>query len=145
LKVKEKGKNSIGFSGGVSGLAGTFIGANYATNNFLGMGETLSVQTEWGTYQTLYSFGFTKPYVFDRPMTMGFTISHSNMRYDQVRQLAAAEGVSVASLQNSTYGQYYAQNFQQSSTGFSVFTSYPPIFITPSMMLGTPRGGGTCR
>ena len=27
LKVKEKGKNSIGFSGGVSGLAGTFIGA----------------------------------------------------------------------------------------------------------------------
>jgi outer membrane protein insertion porin family len=125
LKVKEKGKNSIGFSGGVSGLAGTFIGANYATNNFLGLGETLSVQTEWGTYQKLYSFGFTKPYIFDRPMTMGFTISHSNFRYDQLRQLAAAEGVSAASLQSSAYGQYYAQNFQQSSTGFSVFSSYP--------------------
>src|SRR4051812_18475711 len=36
LKVKEKGKNSIGLSGGVSGLAGSFIGLTYETNNFLG-------------------------------------------------------------------------------------------------------------
>ena len=48
MKVKEKGKNSIGFSGGVSGLAGNFIGINYATNNFLGLGETLSIQTRVG-------------------------------------------------------------------------------------------------
>ena len=34
VKVKEKGKNSIGLSGGISGLAGNFIGLNYATNNF---------------------------------------------------------------------------------------------------------------
>src|SRR5207302_2685229 len=32
LKVKEKGKNSIGLQGGVSGLAGSFIGINYETN-----------------------------------------------------------------------------------------------------------------
>ncbi len=51
LKVKEKGKNSIGFSGGISGLAGNFVGLNYATNNFLGLGETLSVQLQWGTFQ----------------------------------------------------------------------------------------------
>jgi outer membrane protein insertion porin family len=42
LKVKEKGKNSIGLNGGVSGLQGAFLGANYQTNNFLGLGETLS-------------------------------------------------------------------------------------------------------
>ena len=88
LKVKEKGKNSIGFSGGVSGLAGNFIGVNYATNNFLGLGATLSIQTEWGTYQKLYSFGFTEPYLFDRRMTAGFTVFRSDYRYDQLRQLA---------------------------------------------------------
>src|SRR5208283_2450849 len=56
VKVKEKGKNSIGLSGGVSGLAGTFIGLNYATNNFLGLGATLSLAFQTGTFQKLYSF-----------------------------------------------------------------------------------------
>ncbi len=125
LKVKEKGKNSIGFSGGVSGLAGNFIGINYATNNFLGLGETLSIQTEWGTYQKLYSFGFTEPYIFDRAMTLGFTVYRSDYRYDQLRQLAYASGLSPSQLQNSAYGQYYAQNFEQNSAGFTVFSSYP--------------------
>ena len=37
LKVHEKGKNSIGLNGGVSGLEGAFIGLNYSTNNFLGL------------------------------------------------------------------------------------------------------------
>jgi outer membrane protein insertion porin family len=125
LKVKEKGKNSIGFSGGVSGLAGNFVGVNYATNNFLGLGETLSIQTEWGTYQKLYSFGFTEPYIFDRPLTVGFTVYRSDYRYDQLRQLAYAYGVNPTQLASSVYGQYYAQNFQQNSAGFTVFGSYP--------------------
>jgi outer membrane protein insertion porin family len=43
LKVHEKGKNSVGLNGGVSGLEGAFVGINYATNNFLGLGETLQV------------------------------------------------------------------------------------------------------
>ena len=43
LKVKEKGKQSISFTGGVSGLAGSFIGLSYQTNNFLGLGETLDI------------------------------------------------------------------------------------------------------
>ena len=42
LKVHEKGKNSIGLNGGVSGLEGAFVGINYSTNNFLGLGETLA-------------------------------------------------------------------------------------------------------
>ena len=39
LKLKEKGKQSISLQGGVSGLAGTFIGLTYQTNNFLGLGK----------------------------------------------------------------------------------------------------------
>ena len=125
VKVKEKGKNSIGFSGGVSGYAGTFIGVNFATNNFLGLGETLSIQATYGTYQSLYSFGFTEPYLRDRPMTVGFTIFKSNYKYNQAQQLAATTGVSQQALQNSVLGQYYLQNFQQNSSGFTTFVSYP--------------------
>jgi outer membrane protein insertion porin family len=126
LKVKEKGHQSIGFSGGVSGLSGTFIGLNYSTNNFLGLGETLSLQAQWGTYQKLYSFGFTEPYLFDRAITSGFTIFKSEYHYDQLRQLAVSQNLNPAVLQaeQASLGQY-TQNFQQNSSGFTVFSSYP--------------------
>lgn len=124
LKVKEKGRNSIGFSGGISGLAGNFFGLNYSTNNFLGLGETLSFQVTTGTFQKLYSFGFTEPYLFDRPITSGFTIFKSNYKYDQLRQTAIAAGINPALLQNSSFAQF-TQNFQQNSDGFTAFASYP--------------------
>src|SRR5437016_13987160 len=47
LKLKEKGKQSIGLQGGVSGLAGSFIGLTYQTNNFLGLGETLTFSAQF--------------------------------------------------------------------------------------------------
>lgn len=46
LKVKERGKNSVSLNGGVSGIAGSFIGFGYSTNNFLGLGEVLSINAE---------------------------------------------------------------------------------------------------
>ena len=121
LNVKEKGRQSIGFSGGVSGLAGNFVGINYATNNFLGLGETLSVQTQVGTFQKSYSFGFTEPYFFDRPMTTGFTIFKSEFKFDQARRAAVLSGLDPSVFQ----GNQFFQNFQQNSTGFTVFASYP--------------------
>ena len=124
LKVKEKGRNSIGFSGGISGLAGNFFGLNYATNNFLGLGETLSFQLEAGTFEKLYSFGFTEPYLLDHPITFGFTIFKTDFRFDQLRQTAIATGVDPTLLQNAGFGQF-TQNFSQNSTGFTAFASYP--------------------
>ena len=74
LKVREKGKNSIGLQGGISGLAGAFVGINYSTNNFLGLGETLSVQVSLGAYQRDIVLGFTEPYFLDRPIQTGFNV-----------------------------------------------------------------------
>ena len=122
LKVHEKGKNSIGLQGGVSGLAGAFVGLNYATNNFLGLGETLSVQASLGSRQRDLVFGFTEPYLFDRPIQAGFNVYTRKTSYDQARQYAIASGQSLnlpsAYLQN-------LQNYSQSSTGLSLSLSYP--------------------
>jgi outer membrane protein insertion porin family len=125
VKVKEKGKNSIGFNGGISGLAGNFIGLNYATNNFLGLGATLSLGVQWGTFQKMYSFGFTQPYFLDRPITAGFTVFKSDYNYNQIRQLAIYSGINPNLLAQSQYGRYYGQNFTQNSDGFTMFASYP--------------------
>ena len=122
LKVREKGKNSVGLQGGVSGLAGAFIGINYSTNNFLGLGETLSVQASIGSRQRDLVFGFTEPYLYDRPMQAGFTVYTRKSNYDQARQYAILTG------QNLNLPSPFLQNLQnytQSSTGFSLSLSYP--------------------
>ena len=86
LKLKEKGKQSISFSGGVSGIAGSFIGASYTTNNFLGLGETLSLTAQVGNFQRNIQFGFTEPYLFDRPISTGFTIFVNKFDYNRRSQ-----------------------------------------------------------
>jgi outer membrane protein insertion porin family len=122
LKVHEKGKNSIGLQGGVSGLAGAFIGINYSTNNFLGLGETLSVNASIGAYQRDVGFGFTEPYLFDRPIQAGFNVYLRKTNFNEARQYAIATGQNLnlpsAYLQN-------LQNYSQSSTGFALSVSYP--------------------
>jgi outer membrane protein insertion porin family len=122
LHVHEKGKNSIGLNGGVSGLEGAFIGLNYATNNFLGRGETLQVQLSLGNLARTAMFGFTQPYMFDRPLQFGFTVFGNKVSYDQARQLSIFSGQNLnlpsAVLQN-------LQNYSQSSVGFTSSLSYP--------------------
>ena len=95
LKVKEKGKNSIGLQGGVSGLAGSFIGINYETNNFLGLGETLTVSANVGNLQKSILFGFTEPYAFDRPLQLGFTIYTSRYDYNAAKNYSILSGTNL--------------------------------------------------
>lgn len=122
LKVHEKGKNSIGLNGGVSGLEGAFIGLNYSTNNFLGKGETLQVQVSLGNLARSVMFGFTQPYMFDRPLQFGFTVYGNKISYNQARYLSIFSGQNLnlpsAVLQN-------LQNYSQSSIGFTTSLSYP--------------------
>jgi outer membrane protein insertion porin family len=119
LKLKEKGKQSIGLQGGVSGLAGTFIGLTYQTNNFLGLGETLTFSAQVGDIQRSFQFGFTEPYLFDRPISTGFTVFSSRYSFNQARQEALLLGQSVS------INPQFIQNYNQDSTGFTMFASYP--------------------
>jgi len=122
LKVREKGKNSIGLTGGVSGLAGSFIGLSYSTNNFLGKGETLSVQANIGNLERSISFGFTEPYLFDRQYQFGFNIYATRFIYDQARQAAIFSGQQISL---PTALEQNLQNYTQSSKGFSINLSHP--------------------
>jgi len=119
LKLKEKGKQSIGLQGGVSGLAGSFIGLTYQTNNFLGLGETLTFSAQFGDLQRSFMFGFTEPYLFDRPISTGFTLFSSRYNFDQAKQEAIAFGQSVS------INPEFVQNYTQNSTGFTLFASEP--------------------
>ena len=119
LKLKEKGKQSISLQGGVSGLAGGFIGLTYQTNNFLGLGETLTLSAQYGQIQRVLQFGFTEPYLFDRPISTGFTVFSSKYDFNQAQQEAILTGQQVS------VNPQYIQDYNQNSTGFTAFASYP--------------------
>ena len=85
LKLKEKGKNSIGLNGGVSGLSGSFLGLNYQTNNFLGLGETLSLNANIGNLARTISLGFTEPYLRNKPISVGFQVFSSKRDFNPAK------------------------------------------------------------
>ena len=118
LKLKEKGKQSIGLQGGVSGLAGGFIGLTYQTNNFLGLGETLTLSGQVGQYQRNLMFGFTEPYFLDRPISTGFTVFSTLYKFNQAQQAALLTGQQVS------INPQFIQDYNQNSTGFTTFANY---------------------
>ncbi len=122
LKVREKGKNSIGLTGGVSGLAGGFIGLNYTTNNLFGKGESLSLQFQIGQYQRNETVAFTQPYLFDRPLQFGWSVYHSSYNYNQAALTSIQLNQTVAL--PASY-EALLQNFTQTSTGATTSLTYP--------------------
>jgi outer membrane protein insertion porin family len=124
LKVKERGKNSIQLNGGVSGISGSFIGFQYSTNNFLGLGETLSLDSQIGDRIRNVTFGFTEPYLFDMPMQAGFTVYTNRFNYDQGREVSLLSGRDLIPLYNSL-GKDNLLNYVSNGYGFTTFLSYP--------------------
>jgi outer membrane protein insertion porin family len=122
LKLKEKGKNSIGLNGGLSGLSGSFVGLNYETNNFLGLGETLSVVANIGNLSRNLTFGFTEPYLRNKPVSLGFQVFASKYDYNPAKSYGAA-GAGNTNLSNAQ--QSLLTNYNQSSTGLTLSASTP--------------------
>jgi len=87
VNIKELQRNNIQFTGGYSGYEGYFVAFSYQTVNFLGAGENLNLTLQTGKRIKNYSFGFNEPYVFDRPISLGFNIYNRYMilpyLYDQ--------------------------------------------------------------
>jgi outer membrane protein insertion porin family len=122
LKVKEKGKNSIGVNGGISGLSGTFVGLNYQTNNFLGLGETLSATANIGDLSRNLSFGFNEPYLRNKPISVGAEVFDRKFDYNPAKAYSISNGTSsnVSSAQQSLL-----TNYNQATTGFTVSANEP--------------------
>jgi len=124
LKVKERGKNSIQLNGGISGIAGSFIGFSYATNNLLGLGETLSLNSQLGTRQDNITLGFTEPYFMDKPIQVGATVFYTRFDYNQAREASILAGQNLTQLYNEL-GSQNLLNYVTNSRGFTAFISKP--------------------
>jgi outer membrane protein insertion porin family len=95
LKLEEQNRNQLSFGAGMSQAYGLFVNGSYATTNFLGKGETLSVNIESGSRSNNYQASLTEPYMFDRPISMGaslfsrktqFFLYSNDPEYSEVRE-----------------------------------------------------------
>jgi outer membrane protein insertion porin family len=118
VKLHEKGKNSIGVNGGVSGLSGAFIGLNYQTNNFLGLGETLSLTANLGDLSRNVSFGFTEPYLRNKPVSLGVQVFDRKTDFNPAKTYAVTGNQNLDNAQSSLLN-----NYNQSSKGLTVSSS----------------------
>jgi len=122
LKIKEKGQNSIGVNGGISGLSGTFVGLEYTTNNFLGLGETLSANANIGDLQRNLSFGFNEPYLRNKPISVGIQVFTRKTDYNPAKSYSISNGA-AANISNAQ--QSLLTNYNSATTGFTVYASEP--------------------
>ena len=114
VKVKERSQQSIGLTGGVSGIYGSFFGVNYQSNNFRGAGQTIDVNVLTGSRTSNFTFSFNEPYLFDSKISSGFSVFSNRYRFD-------------------TYTAYFgmispSENlalYTQKTTGITLRSSYP--------------------
>ena len=81
LKLEEQNRNQIQFGAGVSQYEGFFGTIGFQTANFLGRGETFSVNLQAGTLAQNYQVSFTEPYLFDRAITGGVSLFKRKLDY----------------------------------------------------------------
>jgi outer membrane protein insertion porin family len=130
LKVQEKGRQQISFTGGVSGIGGSFIGIDYSTNNLFGYGESLQFSVAAGNRQKVLSFGITEPYLRGRPISVGFNIFYQDYQF-------FGQGFSSILATSALFDTISNENlFTQRTKGFSVSSSAPLSFFTPRFKLG---------
>ena len=129
LKVQEKGRQQISFTGGVSGIGGSYIGINYSTNNLLGYGEALSFNVATGNLQKIVSFGFTEPYLKGRPISVGFNIFYQNYQF-------IGQGFGATTTQD-IFGSFDGSSlFTQKTAGASVNASAPLSYFAKRFRMG---------
>ena len=82
IDVTEKSTGAFSFGGGYSGQDGAFAMASISQKNFLGKGQTLTLQAQLSSVSNRYILSFTEPWLFDIPLSAGFDLYNWEYDYD---------------------------------------------------------------
>lgn len=81
LKFEEQNRNQLSFGAGISQIDGFFGQLGFQTANFLGRGETVSINAQKGYRARNYEFAVSEPFLFSRPITAGINIFSRQLNY----------------------------------------------------------------
>jgi outer membrane protein insertion porin family len=81
LRLEEQNRNQLQFGAGVSQFDGLFANVSFTTSNFMGRGETVTLTGQRGARSSMYQLAFSKPYLFNRPLSGGFDLFSRKVDY----------------------------------------------------------------
>lgn len=82
IDVTEKPTGAFSFGGGYSSVDHVFVMASVSQRNLFGKGQRLALRTQMGSRTTDFTFSFTEPWLFDRPLSAGVDLYNTNRDYD---------------------------------------------------------------
>jgi len=82
IEVKEKPTGSFSFGAGYSAIDRLYMMGAIEERNFLGRGQTVELRGQMGRRSRQFSFSFTEPWLFDIPLSAGFTAYRWERDYD---------------------------------------------------------------
>lgn len=81
LRLEEQNRNQLQFGAGMSQFDGLFGSVSYTTSNFMGRGESVTLNGQKGARSSVYQLAFSKPYLFDRPLIGGVDLFSRKVDY----------------------------------------------------------------
>jgi outer membrane protein insertion porin family len=142
LKLEEQNRNQLTFGAGVSQYEGFFGQLTFQTSNFLGRGETLTVALQQGSRARNYQLGFSEPFLFDRPLTLGTELHRQQIRYPYTYTQnnsggSVTFGFAVRSFSRAfttyAYDQITIQDLNPAFLGPPTITPENPDFAVPPL------------
>lgn len=134
LKLQEQNRNQLTFGAGVSQFEGFFGQLAFATSNFLGRGETLSLSLAAGSRTQFYQLAFTEPYLFDRPITAGIDIFKRQIQYIGAFTQESVGGNSIWGFRTGNF----TRSFMQYSFERVTIRDLNQLFTDPAYVRGNP-------
>ena len=134
LDLTEANLNQLTFGAGASQFDGFFLQLSFQTTNFLGRGESLSMNMQHGDRMKNYTVGFSEPYLFGKPITGGLNVFRRDIQFiNQFTQSSIGGGGSIG----YRVGQW-SQMFVGYSYEMTDVRELNPIFLRPDILRFNP-------
>ncbi len=120
MRVEEKPTGQIQVGGGYS-EQDKFVGTvDLGIPNLMGNGQSANLMVEFGKRRQSYRVGFTEPWLFDTPTSLGFDVSRIERTYDD----PFIAGTNNFTENSSGFSTRLGRRLRWPDDYFSVYTSY---------------------
>lgn len=143
LKFEEQNRNQLSFGAGISQIDGFFGQLGFQTANFLGRGETVSINLQKGYRARNYELAMSEPFLFSRPITVGINIFSRQLDYINQFNQQTTGATATVGLPAGSWNRVFLSYSLQRVKVFDVNSAYTdPVvlnanpYLADSLLIG---------